>query len=205
MSIGDILISTVTGVLASFAVWWYTLKYLTPKIKFSNSISRLPTEHNDSGYRYRFKFENSGSRNIIDAEVIVRVRIKGLRKEMSGNWEVVYLPISSMEYQKLAIIRPVSRPFLDMRPLRPVFEIKGYACDYFENSLFSLAIRQKAAAKSLSLDDILSIGNDANLQVLLLAYDEFSGARKFFESPLFTKADIKNGYYEKNSVYMVLE
>jgi len=202
MTFLDVVISAATGVLTSYTVWWITFKYLTPKIKFSDAISCLESKENASGFRYRFKFENEGRRNIIDAEVIVRVRIRGLRKDMRKNWEVIYLPISSMHYQKLAIVRPVSKPLKGHKPLRPVFEIKGYACEYFEHAIFPPAVQEKARQRSLTLEEILSIGDEANLQVLILAFDEFSGARKFFESPLLTLKDIQHGYYDKHSVYM---
>lgn len=203
MTTTDVVISTVTGVLASYFVWWLTFKYLTPKIKFTDSISKLPTNENNSGFRYRFKFENCGSRNMIDVDVIVRLRIRGLRPNFGNNWEVIYLPTSSMEYQKLAIVRPIGKPLKGHKSLRPVFEIKPYLCEYFETNLFSKSIREKAVNQSLSLEDVLNEGIEANLQVLILGYDQYSGARKFFESRVFGLSDIQEGYYDRHSVFMV--
>lgn len=203
MTFIDGVISTVTGVAASYAVWWYTFRVLTPKIRFSGSISKIPTIENPSGYKYRFKFENIGRRNMIDIEVVVRVRIKGLRKEVPGNWEVIYIPISSLAYHKLAIVRPVNR--LGIRNVRPVFEIKAFDCDYFQKPVFDKTTQDLAADHKLTLDHVLGIGKMANLQILLFAYDEYSGARKFFESPEFSAQNITPGYFDLNGVNVIAD
>ena len=201
MTFTDGLISTLTGVAASYFVWWFTFRFLTPKVNFAESISRIPTKDNPSGFKYRFKFENIGLRNMIDIEVVIRVRIKGLRPDIQGNWEVVYLPISSLPYQKLAIVRPVYRK--DKKRVRPVFEIKAYACDYFQKSFFNEETRKRSAEQTLTLDHVLKLGREANLQVLLFAYDEYSGARKFFESDVMTAGDIVDGYFDRKSVAVI--
>ncbi len=182
----NIAISSITGVAASFFIWWLTFKFWTPKINFASSISRLNTDENPSGIKYRFKFENAGCRNIIDIEAIVRVRIQGLRPDFPSNWEVIYLPTSSLDYKKIAIARPVSG-----KHVRPVFEIKAYDCDYFEKPFFPDETRHLAEVNELTLDHILTLGTSANLQILLLGYDQFSGARKFFESTELSRQHIR--------------
>jgi len=187
----NITISSITGVGASFFIWWLTFKTWTPEITFAEAISRLQTTENPSGLKYRFKFENSGRRNIIDIEAIVRLRIKGLRAGFPDNWEVVYLPTSSLDYKKIAIVRPVSGSHV-----RPVFEIKAYDCAYFEKPIFPQATRDLAIAHQLTVDHILDLGSETNLQVLLLGYDQFSGSRKFFETKEMSQVDIATGGYQ---------
>lgn len=94
-------------------------KILVPKIEFSDQISKLKCNENNSGFKYRFKFENAGKRDIIDVQILIRLRIEGLRKENPRNWEVVYTPTSTLHYENIAIIRPVSSA-----RLRPILEIK---------------------------------------------------------------------------------
>ena len=199
MTFGEILlsiiVSTLTGVATSYFVWWLTFKYWVPRIKFSDFISKTPTNENASGYRYRIKFENSGKRNVIDVEVLIRLRIKGIRSGLPSNWEVVYLPTSSLEYKRVAIVRPVAE-----EGLRPVLEIKAYECDFFHKAFFPPAIQTRSAAGTLTLDDILQLGTDAEFQILVLGYDDYSGARKFFESKKYRSADIKDGFYDINSL-----
>jgi len=197
MTVCDIIISTLTGVAASYFVWWLTFKYFVPKVKFADKVSRLPTDENPSGFRYRLKFENSGSRNIIDLQVLVRLRIRGIRQEHPQNWEVVYLPTSSLEYKNVAIVRPASSS-----GLRPVLEIKTFECDYFQRTIFSADIRTLAQNNQLTLHQVLNIGQEAEFQILVLGYDEFSGARKFYESKTYTINDIADGHFDLNSLDM---
>ncbi|MBS1572994.1 MAG: hypothetical protein JST62_11405 [Bacteroidetes bacterium] len=197
MTVSDIIISTLTGVVASFFVWWLTFKYLVPKINFADKISKLQTDENGSGFRYRIKFENSGNRNIIDLQVLIRLRIRGIRQEQPKNWEVVYLPTSSLEYKNVAIVRPASSS-----GLRPVLEIKTYECDYFQRTIFPDNIRILAQNNQLTLDQVLNIGQEAEFQIMVLGYDEFSGARKFYESKNYTINDIAEGHFDLNSLNM---
>lgn len=190
----------MTGVGASIFVWWLTFKYWVPRIRFSTKISKLRTEENDSGFKYRFKFENYGKRNAIDSEVIVRLRIKGLRRNLPNNWEVVYLPTSTLEYKRVAIIRPVSKS-----KLRPILEIKPYECEFFQNSIFPDNIIENAQNKTLSLDDVLGLGSDSEFQIMVMSTDEFSGARKYFESNCYRQKQIIYGHFEKNSLDVVEE
>jgi len=188
----NVLVSSLSGVGASFFVWWLTFKYLSPKLKIGETISKLPTEDNMSKFKYRFKFENIGRRNIIDVEVIVRLRIQGLKKEIPNNWEIIYLPTSSFEYDKVAIIKPVSKT-----RIRPILEIKTYECSYFQNDFFPEGIKTKYKTNRLTLEDVMVLGKQSEFQIMMLGTDEFSGARKFFESKVFKKTDIVNGNFDK--------
>ncbi|MBD0258163.1 MAG: hypothetical protein ICV83_20820, partial [Cytophagales bacterium] len=148
----NVLISVITGIGASYFVWWITISRFVPKIKFADKIAKVNTDENLSGLRYRFKFENSGRRNIIDLEIIVRLRIKGLRKTLPNNNEIVYLSTSSLEYKKVAILRPVKK-----ENKRAVLEIKVYDCSYFEKNIFPPNIRALAKEKKLTLDHVYAI------------------------------------------------
>ncbi|MDR1792099.1 MAG: hypothetical protein LBR36_01445 [Bacteroidales bacterium] len=159
------------------------------------TISKLPTKENKSKYKYRFKFENIGKRNIIDIEVIVRLRIKGLKPDLPRNWEVIYLPTTALEYKKIAIIRPVSKT-----KIRPVLEIKTYECDYFQKEFFPSEIKEKSQNGTLTLEEVMQLGTKSEFQILIFGTDTFSGARKFFESKFFGKGDIIEGYFDRNGV-----
>jgi len=152
-------------------------KKIVPKIKFSERISRINTTENNSGLKYRFKFENSGRRNVIDLEVIERQKIRGLRESFKANWTVVYLPTSALDYKKVAIIRPVRKT-----KSRHILEIKANECDFFQNELFPEQIRLKSTEKTLTLDDVMNLGAETEFQIMIIGTDEYSGAKKFFES-----------------------
>lgn len=189
------LISALTGVGASFFAWWISITRFVPKVNFADKIAKMKTNENLSGIRYRFKFENAGLRNIIDLEIIVRLRIKGLRENLPENNEIVYLSTSSLEYKKVAILRPVKK-----NNKRAVLEIKVYDCSYFEKNIFTEKIQKLAKEKKLTLEDIFSSYENVDLQILILGYDSFSGVRKYFESKLYTKADISLGTFSKTGL-----
>jgi len=191
----NIIVSVITGIIASYTIWYLVTKCLVPKLNFSGFVSKLRTDENASGFKYRFKFENAGRRNIIDLEVIARFRTRGLHNDLPHNWEVIYLPTSSLQYNKVAIVRPTKS-----NHLRPVLEIKTYECPYFKSEIFSDEIRRKAESGQLSLDDIFNIDSESNLQIIILGYDEFSGARKYFESKIYTKKDILPKHFNQNGV-----
>jgi len=191
----NVFVSSLTGVGASFLVWWLTFKYWSPKLKIGKTISKLSTEKNMSKFKYRFKFENIGRRNIIDIEVIVRLRIQGIKKGFLNNWEVIYLPTSSLEYDKVAIVRPISTS-----KIRPILEIKTYECDYFQKDFFPEDIKTKSKNNELTLEDVMQLGTRSEFQIMMLGTDEFSGARKFFESKVFDKNDIAYGSFDKNGI-----
>jgi len=185
----SIIVSSITGIAASFFVWWFTVKHI--RLKFSEKISKSKTFENKSGFKYRFKMENYGRRNIIDIEIIVRFRSKGLIRNTPNNWEVVYLPTSTLEYKKIAIMKPFSKS-----NLRSILEIKTYECDYFQNSVFPDDIIQKSRNKTLLLDDILDLNQNSEFQILIIGTDEFSGAKKFFHSKIYKKSDIELGFFD---------
>lgn len=191
----NVLLPILTGVLASYAVWLYTFRYLVPKIRFSPQISKISTEENNSNWKYRFKFENYGERNMIDITVIVRLQIQGLKKNLTKNWQNIYIKSTGNNYKNIAIIRPLRK-----KGRRIVVEIKTYECDFFQKNLFSEEIRSAATNKSLTLEDVLKLGRKANLQIMLLGYDEFSGTRKLFQSKIYTVEDIAEGYFDTRSL-----
>lgn len=195
------IINVLTGVVSSYIVWYLTFKILVPKIHFSNKISRVSTTENNSKYKYRFKFENCGHRDIIDLEIIVKLRIKGLSVNFPENWHVIYLPTSTLDYKNVAIVRPISK-----KGLRVVLEIKTYESDYFKDMIFPSDIRTLAETKSLTLEDVMNLGKDSELQIFIFGTDEFSGSKKFFESKIYKYStspeycDIIEGKFERGSL-----
>jgi hypothetical protein len=194
MKVCDIIISAFTGGIASLGIWWLTTKYWVPKLNFSDKISKLTTKDNPSGKLYRFKFENRSCWRVFDSEIIVKLRIKGIKERLPNNWEVVYLPTSTLSYEKVAIIEPVSKG----QP-RPILEIKTYECDYFQKPFFGKEINDKSRAKTLTLEDVMALGKEAELQIMIIGTSEFSGARKF-QLKTYKKEDIVEGCFGKNSL-----
>lgn len=69
----------------------------------------------------------------------------------------------------------------------------------FSNSPYPADIRAKAEAKSLLLEELLSLGTAAEVRVIASGYDEFSGARKMYEKT-YHLDDVKLGKFIKGEV-----
>jgi len=165
---------------------------IVPNIQFSNTISKTQTDDHKSGYRYRFKFENSGRRSIVDLEIIAKLRIKGLKSSYPNNWQVIYIPL---EYDRIPQLHPVKK-----EKLREAIQFSYDKTNEFSNTIYPDYIRQKVKDNTLSLEDILSLGTDRTLQVFVFGYDEFSGTRRVFQSKLYKKNDIKVGKFDSRGL-----
>jgi len=179
-----LVVGSLTGVGASFFVWWLTFKYWSPELKFGEKVIRESAMNNKSKVGYRFYFRNIGRRNIIDIEVVVQLKLKlaGFRTKY------VYLPTSSSEYKKVAILKPGQELSL---------EILTHKCDYFQKSIFPLAIRGKSRRNELTLDEIMQLPKleePVTFLIMMIGTDVFSGTRKFFKSNTYAKNDIIGSY-----------
>jgi len=90
-------------------------------------------------------------------DVIVRLKIKGLKSDVLNNWEIIYLPTSTLEYKKVAILRPFSNNNTNHNEY--VLEIMAYECNFFQKDFFSKDIIEKSRDKSITLDDVLNVGS----------------------------------------------
>lgn len=174
----ELLLSFLLGVAASALFWWVQNHYVVPRVVFSDGISKQRTDDSPSGVRYRIKLVNNGKRRAIDLEVIARLRIKGLRPEFPGNWEVIDL---AMYVDRQPFVSP-SRNF--------VARFYPEGTEKFASSLFPQAIIDKKRQRLLTLEDVMQLGNNADLMLVVFCYDEFSGARKMFHTRRFTREDI---------------
>jgi F0F1-type ATP synthase assembly protein I len=192
MAIYLYIVGGIVGVASSLFVWWLTIKKIVPRIKFNEKILKTLTNENKSKYKYQFSIENEGCRNAIDLEVAVRARIKDDEK-----WKIIYLPTDTWESKKITILRPRLKIHSQTN-----IEIQAYKCKDLENEFFSEKISKKSEERTL--EDIMSLG-EVELEISILATDEFSGARKYFEK-IYKKEDIvehlkKDNQMEKNCCF----
>jgi len=185
------LFSVPLGALSSLFAWWILNYKIVPKIRFSDSISKL---EKDGSTIYRFKFENSGSRDIYDAEIVAKLRIKGIFKKLVNNWEVIYLPLDN---DKIPIIKSICKCKNRVR------EVPRIELEYLEKKythFFPKLIIDKINAEKLSLEDMFGLGIKSELQLIVSGYDAISGAKKVFISKAYTIGDIRNGYFNNNGL-----
>lgn len=100
-----ILVGIPIGIGGSFVAWWIVYHRVIPKIEFSQFICKDKLETDNSGFRYRIKLENNGSRSVLDLELITKYRVKGLRLNRPSNWEIADIPITNRRILKFGPVR----------------------------------------------------------------------------------------------------
>ncbi len=200
----DALLNLALGVIASFLAWWVLFHGIVPKIKFSNGISKLPTgriAENQSGWKYRVKLGNYGRRNAIDVQVRAKLSIKGLNPLRSDNLQIVYLPLDGDRSFAIPRIMPQKKG----HARSTVLALEPNLADEFRNQdIYPEDFRDLARAYKLTMEDVLALGAEAKLEMMVFGYDDFSGARKLFWSRAFTSEDIGDGPFEKGGLNLAV-
>jgi hypothetical protein len=198
---GELILGFILGIITNFVAWWILFHAIVPHIRFSTAISKTSfeaTPDDKSGYRYRVKFENAGTRSVIDVEVIARLRIKGLGRYPKTNWQVIDIPVENDRSISYRI--PRIQPVRDGHIRHTVRFCINSVEEFCENPLYPEPIRKKAENKTLLLEDLLKSGSKATLRVYAFGYDEFSGTRKLFLSKEYTAEDILEGPFDSRGL-----
>ena len=165
------------GILSSLLAWAFLFHYLIPTVSFGQYIAKTKVNYNKSGYIYRFKIENTGTRRIIDIDFYPLILISGLR----GNKQIERIkPVAGTK--KTPLLIPGKARYIAIQ----VDKTKRFGADYMPD-----LIKEKYNNGTLTLEDVLSSGTKAQLLIYVFGYDEFSGTRKLFESKIYEMNDIK--------------
>jgi hypothetical protein len=172
---------------------------MAPRVTLSNYIAKSrtsppkETDENKSGWDYRIKFQNSGRRPIIDLEVRVYVRIKGLYEQAPGVLETAVVPLNS---DGDTVYSMPFMPSVRKNNLRIRLALHLNQIEYFRRPAFpQQLIRDKATQHTLLLEDILTSGNKAEIRVVISGFDELTGARKVVVK-MYKVEDIKEGEFQ---------
>ena len=169
-SIVNLLVGIPLGILASLIAWWILFHLIEPKIVFDDKISKISTKDNNSGWKYKMKFYNKRSRDIIDVEIFVRLNIKGFDSQRPEVWE--FLNLVSFR-NRIPIMKKNGKKVIRFYPK---------VLNDFEFNILPKDIRNKCINDAATLEDFLNLGQEAYLKLIVYGYDGFSGTRKAFES-----------------------
>ncbi|MGZ6317400.1 MAG: hypothetical protein ACXWNQ_09085 [Anaerolineales bacterium] len=199
----NLLIAFLLGSVVNFLTWSVLNHIFVPDIRFSSSINkreREPTKDDASKFGYRIKLENNGRRSVIDVEVTARLRINYPPDVLPNTWTLINIPLEKTGDYRYHITR-LARTRTGEPLTHTLRLLINEISDFRDISVYPASIRAKAKKRALLLEDILSLGEDASLQVTAFGYDEFSGARKLFLSKHYTLADIKeDGTFEQQAL-----
>jgi hypothetical protein len=177
----------------SLALWWFQYRVLVPRITFASGIGKIG---DDDPPNYRIKFTNTGRRGIIDVEIDVRVffgkgavEYEGGRRLARTSYSMRILTSSSTQNGIMRLTPGSSRILrLDLR--------RSTWNDVNPRLLEAVGVADLPADQSIELERLLGATPGAHLQVRLLAYDEVSGTRKFFQSGKQWASDIHEGVFD---------
>lgn len=188
------LIGFGLGVLASWIVWFVVSRCIVPRIEFSKYLSRTQPNYQDNPL-YRFRLRNKGRRQVIDIDIFFRIRIKGINPRFPDTWEIIRIPLGN-PYNHIPFLPAPSKS----KYASQTISIEAGSCEKFSRSFMPEDIRKKYHKKTLTLDDVFSITEEVEGEVIAFGYDEFSGARKMFRSKKYKKGDIRDGRFKHNCI-----
>lgn len=180
-----IIISVLTGLLASALFWWWQAKLLRPRLMICSTLARyvLP----DGTRQCQVKIINVGRRAVADLEVTVRAAMPGLVRA---------------DATEILTVRDVHRPWLSkgssvlyaIRPDHIAEQDRRRFSDNFPPLIASALLDE--SRDRIDIKDVLETRPDSRLIAYVAASDSFSGAR-VFERHAFGMADFSNGYFRK--------
>lgn len=170
----------ILGIGASYVAWYINFHRIRPHANFSIEIAKR-----QFGYRttvYQVAFENAGRRRMVDINIVVRIGIKNYKG--AGGWAYHAIKTNASQIPDLSSGE-------ERRRLVRVFDSR-------EKIQFvdvpSRSIR-KAMEACTSLEELLALGEDGNVQVHVFGYDEFSGTRRHLPSKKYKIHDIRTGKF----------
>ena len=180
LALGGLLI----GFALSFFLWWLLNHRLVPSLSFGSGISKLPFGA-DGRVVYRLKIENTGRRDIIDLECRARMhlpKMNVLRPEGKMNTRIIEIPLH--------------QPHLFVLKSKKTRQLWLDLSEATTEYLPAEAAARIGSEKDGSLEALFELRSDSYLLVQVLAYDSFSGARKYYVSQKYHLDDVVLGYFE---------
>ncbi len=181
-----ILLSVVTGVLASWLFWIWITRFRAPKIKWSDFIS-VNDYWPGGGPKYRIKIQNVGRRAAVDFAATCMLRVPGVGT--GGNTKLVHLRTLDVP---LPILKPKSGRIITVKTdgLSPM-HVQGLPKPLRE------LLNQDPPTR---LEAIFEAFPGAEVVLYLAAYDAVSGTRRHYRSHPYTKESLTDRRFRGDGV-----
>jgi hypothetical protein len=173
------LLSVLLGFATSFFVWWLLNHRWIPEVTFASELAMLEIDAENA--IYLSAFENSGRRDVLDVSVLTRIGVRNFNG--ARGW--IFFSIKTNANQI-----PVLPPH--RRALVRVFDERD-GLEFVDSPPKGLRLELE---KCSSLKDIFNICPQVKLQIHVFGYDRFSGARRHYASPSYSKFNVRKGRYK---------
>lgn len=188
-SVLRIVIPLLGGIALSTLFWYCITHLIVPKVAFSEQITKRFTMDGKPVYELRLA-NASRRRAIVDLYISVLVITTGLKMfPGSRGTTTIVLPVSHYAHSILHL-----RPRKGFRVIRLDLDETFRAADEYHRRTFALD-KYDPAGKN-ALEYLLSQGENGSLVVEMLAYDGWSGSRKYFQSPSYRTQSIVHGQFD---------
>jgi hypothetical protein len=178
------------GILLSIAFWYVTMHRIVPKVEFSRHISKRYAVNGTVAYEFRIR-NRSRTRGIVDLQVSARLKVNSIPMwRYSPGTEPLSVPIP-IEVKKIG--------YMDRRDGFRVIRIDVNSLPESASIHHARALQMHRLVDESNnpLEYLFKTGTEALLTIDLLAYDEWTGARKFFRSSGYTIDDIVSGKFNE--------
>lgn len=194
----EILASTLLGIpigiLASICSWWVLFHGIRPQINFSPKISKTEDPKSPGSFLYRIKYENQGKRQIVDVSISAWIHLPGLYDRFPSNEVSFAIGFKNEPYR--THINPPSKG-----GKRGIFCLDLDKFSPYGQLMLPDELLDKRKVKNLTLEGLLKLRKGSKLEISLIGYDSFSGAKRLF-SIMYQENDIIEGVFDKQSLQM---
>lgn len=194
--------SFLAGGFMSLLIWFLTTKLLSPKMKLSDEIARRPSVGFDGKNQYFLKIQNvSKRRDIYDITCHARYHfsnnsfytetlppiplLQSKSKKDACKWE------RKLELKNLNLLKTpnaVQEKYIDSKSIEIKNGEKTEAENVEKNEL------------QVNIDEFFQKEEQGYLEMIVICYDAFSGAKRCVLSKKFELKDIKNGDFRNGSM-----
>lgn len=181
-----ILFGALSSILASFIFWLLSFKWSTTNVIFSDKLEKSESASFPEKYRYRFRFSNYGTRDLI--EILIKAKIV----VNTGKKNHTFLNVGNSGFVPVLKRRKKNRLTAQIFSLY----VGEEALNEFKKSFYKSEIREKAKSGKLSIEDIFTTyGEKVSITLFLFGNDSVTGARRIFVSKEYSINDVHNGIF----------
>lgn len=188
----EAVITTIIGLLGGFilsALFWYvTVHIIGPSLEFSEQISRITDSTGATVYRVKIRNSNR-RRGIIDVTFKISIRFPTQAIDPLARSSSITSFAVKTRNMSMFRLAPQRAQLIDMDLAKTLI---GDSATDLIYSLYPIEMQREG----LDFEALLSRSSGANLRVHIFCYDQWSGARKYFESKKYEASDIKEGRFD---------
>ena len=184
----------IISIISSFIFWILTFKISRTKVIFSKVLVKPNDTLTDikKNYGFRIRYANVGQRDLIEVSVFAKLVIHNVERN-----HIFFLDVSSPGKQ--GFITVLSRlSFKNRKEGGYCRTMTLYPSESMQHEFTKIKypenVRQVADNDVINFKDIFDeYGENVTIQVFVYGNDRVTGARKMFESKLYTMHDIEEG------------